>query len=126
MPMSPERWRQIETLCHEALARTGDVGRETRQGSKSGVRARRDESGLDAPAAPAERAAIEQGHAPLDDPRLFELLYAPPTGGVRDAELAGDVGCRLRAVALQLVEDAPVGRVEIHCKKSFIHLTIRK
>ena len=62
----------------------------------------------------AERRAVEQGDPALDHAVLLELLDASPAGRIRKSELGRDVGCGLRAVPLQLVENAPIGGIQIH------------
>ncbi len=57
-----------------------------------------------------ERLAVEQGDSLADHAVLLELLDAPPAGRIRQPEFGRDVRRGQRAVALQLVQDAPVRR----------------
>src|ERR1019366_8076820 len=48
----------------------------------------------------AERVAVQERNAPLDDAAFLELFNAPPAGRGGDADLGGHLGHRQGAIAL--------------------------
>ncbi len=58
-----------------------------------------------------ELGSVEQGDPAADDPRLLEVLDAPPAGRGREPGAFGDLRYRQGRVLLQAVEYLPVDTV---------------